>query len=156
MSMISIHKILHPTDFSNNAVHAQKYACAFARHFGAELHLVHVVPDLAMLTLPPTDSYLPEGYYENAKKQAGERLAQLPGKELAGELRITRQSLEGSAFLEIIRYARDNNIDLIIMGTHGYSGLTHLLMGSVAEKVVRKAPCPVLTVHPENHKFVIP
>ena len=154
--MISIDKILHPTDFSANSNHALKYACAFAAHFGAELHLLHVVPDLALITLPPTDGFLPDEYYQNAKKHADEELAKLPVREMAGKSRLVKQTLEGSAFLEIIRYAKENHIDLIVMGTHGYSGLTHLVMGSVAEKVVRRSPCPVLTVHPENHEFVIP
>ena len=154
--MISIDKILHPTDFSANSNHALKYACAFASHFGAELHLLHVVPDLALITLPPTDGFLPDEYYQNAKKHADEELAKIPVGEMAGKVRLVKQTLEGSAFLEIIRYAKENNIDLIVMGTHGYSGLTHLVMGSVAEKVVRRSPCPVLTVHPENHEFVIP
>ena len=154
--MISIEKILHPTDFSVNSNHALKYACAFATHFGAELHLLHVVADLAMITLPPMEGFLPEGYYENARKHANDELAKLPTKAMAGKNRIVRQILEGSPFLEIMSYAKDNKIDLIIMGTHGYSGLTHLVMGSIAEKVVRSSPCPVLTVHPENHEFVIP
>ena len=154
--MISIEKILHPTDFSVNSNHALKYACAFAAHFGAELHLLHVVADLAMITLPPMEGFLPEGYYENARKHANEELAKLRTKAMTGKNRIVRQILEGSPFLEIMSYAKDNKIDLIIMGTHGYSGLTHLVMGSIAEKVVRSSPCPVLTVHPENHEFVIP
>ena len=59
-------------------------------------------------------------------------------------------------FVEIIRYAKENAIDMIVMGTHGYSGVKHLILGSVAENVVRKAPCPVLTIRPENHQFVMP
>ncbi|MBF8270336.1 MAG: universal stress protein [Gammaproteobacteria bacterium] len=154
--MISIEKILHPTDFSANSNHALKYACAFATHFGAELHLLNVVVDLSLVTLPPIDGYLPEGYYQNARNHANEELAKMPTREMAGNIRIVRQVLDGSAFVEIINYAKNNDIDLIVMGTHGYSGLTHLVMGSIAEKVVRRSPCPVLTVHPENHEFVIP
>jgi nucleotide-binding universal stress UspA family protein len=154
--MIRIKKILHPTDFSVNSNHALKYACAFAAHFDAELHLLHVVPDLTLITLPPADGYLPEGYYQHARKRADEELAKLPAQGMADGVTVVRQSLEGSAFLEITRYAKENSIDLIILGTHGYSGLTHVLMGSIAEKIVRKAPCPVLTVHPEEHEFVTP
>ena len=154
--MIHINKILHPTDFSANSNHALKYACAFANHFGAELHVVHVVADLALITLPPVDGYLPEGYYQDAKKRAEEELAKIPDRELIGNATVIKKTLDGSAFLEIIRYAHDNEIDIIVMGTHGYSGLTHMLMGSIAEKVVRKSPCPVLTVHPEEHEFVMP
>ena len=69
---------------------------------------------------------------------------------------VVRATAQGTPFLEIIRYAKEKDIDMIVMGTHGRSGLVHMLMGSVAEKVVRKAPCPVLTVRPEGHKFVMP
>ena len=62
----------------------------------------------------------------------------------------------GTPFLEVIRYAKDHDIDLVIVGTHGRTGLVHVLMGSVAEKIVRKAPCPVLAVRPEGHQFVMP
>ena len=154
--MIRIDKILHPTDFSANSNHALKYACALASHFGAELHLVHVMADLALITLPPVDGYLPEGYYQDARKRADEELAKMPDRKVAGETVIIKKTLEGAAFPEIIRYASDNDIDLIVMGTHGYSGLTHMVMGSIAEKVVRRSPCPVLTVQPENHEFVMP
>ena len=62
----------------------------------------------------------------------------------------------GVPFLEIIRYAKELEIDLIVLGTHGRTGLAHVLLGSVAERVVRKSPCPVLTVHPKGHQFVMP
>ena len=62
----------------------------------------------------------------------------------------------GAPFLEIIRYAKENDVDLIVLGTHGRSGLAHVLLGSVAERVVRKSPCPVLTVRHPEHEFVMP
>lgn len=154
--MIRIEKILHPTDFSKNSNHALKYACAFASHFGAELHIIHVIADLTTLTLPPVDGYLPEGYYADARKHSDEELAKLPGDESTGKSLLVKKTLEGSPFSEIVQYAHDNKVNLIIMGTHGYSGLNHMIMGSVAERVVRKSPCPVLTVHPEDHEFIMP
>jgi nucleotide-binding universal stress UspA family protein len=69
---------------------------------------------------------------------------------------ITRAVRVGAAFMEIIEYAQSQQIDLIVIGTHGRSGFAHILMGSVAERVVRKAPCPVLSVKPEGHQFVSP
>ena len=69
---------------------------------------------------------------------------------------IVRVCRQGTPFLEIVRYAKDREIDLIVLGTHGRGGLAHVLLGSVAERVVRKSPCPVLTVRPTEHQFVMP
>ena len=70
--------------------------------------------------------------------------------------RIVRSMEDGVPFLEIVRYAKEHEIDLIVLATHGRSALAQVLLGSVAERVVRKAPCPVLTVRPEGHQFVMP
>jgi nucleotide-binding universal stress UspA family protein len=83
-------------------------------------------------------------------------LAKRPGDALPGDYTVLRNVRHGSPFLEIIRYAKELDIDLIVMGTHGRTGLAHVLLGSVAEKVVRKAPCPVLTVRHGEHKFEMP
>jgi universal stress protein A len=85
-------------------------------------------------------------------------------KSLAGVLdpqwsagrKVIQAVLEGSPIVEIVRYARKQDIDLIVLSTHGRSGLDHVIMGSVAENVVRTAPCPVLTVRPTGHQFVMP
>lgn len=85
-------------------------------------------------------------------------------KSLAGVLdpkweagrKVVKAMVEGSPKVEIIGYARKHNIDLIVIATHGRTGLAHVLMGSVAESIVRTAPCPVLTVRPEGHQFVMP
>ena len=73
-----------------------------------------------------------------------------------GHLKVHPEVLEGAPFAEIVRYAREKDVDLIVMGTHGHTGLAHVLVGSVTEKVVRKAPCPVLTVRHPEHEFVHP
>jgi len=70
--------------------------------------------------------------------------------------RVTIATRQGSPFLQIITYVKEHDIDMIVMGTHGRSGLPHVLIGSVAERVVRKAPCPVLTIRPSEHQFVMP
>lgn len=148
-------RILHATDFSQNSNQALRYACDFARTFNAELHLVHVFQD-ASLTYPPITGYAPPDYYQQMVDSAGSELDKLPGETCNFEGPLVRHILEGVPFVEIIRYARKNTIDMIIMGTHGRSGLSNLLIGSVAENVVRKAPCPVLTVHPDEHQFSMP
>jgi nucleotide-binding universal stress UspA family protein len=154
--MIQLKRILLPTDFSDFSAQATKYACAFAAQFGAQLHLLHVLeihrsptPDFAMgLALPSRATEV----VEDAKRALDSVLD--PAWETGRE--VVKATADGPPFLEIIRYARDHDIDLIVMGTHGRSGLVHVLMGSVAERVARKAPCPVLTVRPEGHQFVMP
>lgn len=154
--MINLKRILHPTDFSENSSKALEYAAAFASHFDAEVHLLHVMADPILTMSTSFAGYLPEGYFVEMRKDAEKRLADMAAEEPLQSIRSVQKVVDGSAFSEIIRFARDNTIDMIILGTHGHSGLMHLLMGSVAENVVRKASCPVLTVHPDDHQFVMP
>lgn len=148
---ISVRRILFPTDFSEPARQAQKYAAALAEKFGAELHAMNVVPEII---LPATDSYtvwtLPEGGMK-AQLDAAEALLKT---EVGLPTTVIRHVTVGFPVEEIMKYAGEHDIDLIVVGTHGHTGLSHLLLGSVAEKLVRLATCPVLTVHPKGHQFV--
>jgi nucleotide-binding universal stress UspA family protein len=123
----------------------------------AELHLLHVFEQYTGSTYIPGIP-LPESHSETEqlKQQVAEYLAKLLDADWVAGHRVVRATREGHPFVEIIRYARGQSIDMIVMSTHGRSGLAHLLMGSVAEKVVRKSPCPVLTVRPDEHQFVMP
>ncbi len=152
--MIKLKHILHPTDFSDNSSLALKYACSLAKQFEAELHLINVVQNTTF-GVPPVPG-VPADFYQQQTQYADLELASFPDKVVKFDGSLTRELCEGVPFVEIIRYAKEKEIDMIVMGTHGYSGLQHLIMGSVAENVVRKAPCPVLTVHPEDFKFVMP
>jgi nucleotide-binding universal stress UspA family protein len=155
--MIDLHRILVPTDFSKHSQNALTYAVAFAEKFGAELYLLHIVQDLAVFlpdavtagppVLPPTEQLT------SAVASALERIIKDNHLE---HLNIKPEVREGTPFYEIVRFAKEMNIDLIVMGTHGRAGLAHVLLGSVTEKVVRKAPCPVLTVRDPEHEFVHP
>jgi nucleotide-binding universal stress UspA family protein len=134
-----------------------RYAAALAEAFSAELTLLHVVaPVVAAL---PGETSLPDTMQTDIDELAEacrERLEQTVGKLATNGRPVQHKILSGVPFVEIIRYARDAETDLIIMGTHGRTGLGHLLIGSVAERVVRKAPCPVLTVKHPEHEFVMP
>ncbi len=155
--MISLKKILLPTDFSEYSEAARDYACSFVEKFGAELHLLHVLQDLVAMAPEPGMSFPPPGdYVQELEAAARQALEKRPGDALSSEYTVVRDIRHGSPFLEIIRYASENDIDLIVMGTHGRSGLAHVLLGSVAEKVVRRSPCPVLTVRSPEHKFEMP
>ncbi len=156
--MITLNKILVPTDFSDFSKPAMTYACAIAARFDAELHLLHVVPDPAML-IPEAAAFSVEAMQsqtEQLSKDAAVALEKLPCDGWENGRPVVRAVRVGTAFLEIIDYAKKEDIDLLVIGTHGRSGLMHVLMGSVAERIVRKAPCPVLTVKPEGHQFVMP
>ena len=154
---VRVQRILCPVDFSDSSDHAMRYASALAETFGAELTLLHVVaPVMAAL---PGETSLPDTLQTDIDEIAlacRERLEQTVGKLAASGLTVQHKVLNGVPFIEIIRYARDAETDLIVMGTHGRTGLGHLLIGSVAERVVRKSPCPVLTVKHPEHEFVMP
>ena len=156
--MMKLKKILFPTDFSDMSRHSLKYVLAFAEKFDAEVHVLHVVDEAYQYWMALGPNSLPVGpppeeIVAGAKKEL-DKLAGEEFKTLKGGV-VTEVSL-GRPFVEIVRYAREKSIDLIILGTHGRSGLAQALLGSVAEKVVRKAPCPVLTVRDGAHEFVNP
>lgn len=138
--MLPIHTILHPTDFSRYSDSAFRVACMVARDCGARLVVVHVVP-------PPVFVYgegvmLPDP--EAFKAPARQQLSQLAAQD--ARISVEHRLMEGDPGAEIARAASDLHADLIVIGTHGRTGLGRLLMGSVAEQVMRKAPCPVLSV----------
>ncbi len=150
--MISLNKILWPTDFSDNSKTSQMYAYELAKQFSSELHIIHVIVDPAYFVSPMGVGYISEGYQEDVRKRSDKELAaQLSD---ADGLNIVRETIDGAAAEGITQYAKDNDISMIVMGTHGYSGLSRLLLGSVAEKVVRSASCPVLTVHSDDNQFI--
>ncbi len=155
--MIALKRILVPTDFSDCSKHAQRYACAFADQFDAELHLVHVLQEVIWFA-PEMGSATPSlgNYQQELRDSAEQSLVKVLDPEWAAEKSVVRSIREGTPFVEIIRYAKEHDIDLIVMATHGRTGLSHILLGSVAERVVRKAPCPVLTVRHPEHEFVMP
>ncbi len=155
--MIAIRRILCPVDFSVSSNHAVNYAAAFASAYHAELHLIHVIH-------PPAYGVGADGINIDVTAQVTEYIENTCRErvhELAETVRQTHPAVQeqvvaGVPFLEIIRAARAIQADLIVMGTHGRTGIAHALIGSVAEKVVRKAPCPVLTVKHPEHDFVMP
>lgn len=153
--MIRLKKILCPTDFSEHSRSSLLYACELATKFQAELHLLHILQDLVTIVPEAGMSFVPPGdYMEQMQISATQALEKVPGEGFSGA--TVRAVRTGAPFVEIVRYAREQQIDLIVISTHGRSGLAHVLLGSVAEKVVRKAPCPVLTIRPEGHQFAAP
>jgi universal stress protein A len=158
MTMLALKNILVATDFSSSSQTALIYGRALARQFGGRLHVLHAVE------LPVSDGTGAIGYegltpelrtaLEDAERG---RLDDLVSADDRATLQATTaiRTLETPA-LAIGEYARREAIDLIVIGTHGRHGLTRLVMGSVAEQVVRTAPCPVLTVRDPEREFVTP
>ena len=140
--MFPITKILYPTDFSEPSRPAFDVACSLARDYGAELLVCHVAAPAVMLA---GEGVVLETLAEEVEQVAA-RLGQV--KSDHPQVRLTHVLLRGDPAGEILRLAGDAKPDLIVMGTHGRSGLGRLLMGSVTEAVMRKAPCPVVTVKP--------
>lgn len=153
-SMIRLKNILLPTDFSEPSLAATQYARELSERFGARLHLLHVIED-PVVYLPMFESY-PLPSREEFEIYAETRLENWIPPDDAGDVGIECRWVHGKPFVEILRDAGEHDIDLIVIGTHGRGLTAHLLLGSVAEKVVRKALCPVLTVRPEGHQFVHP
>lgn len=150
---IQLQNICVPVDFSDTSAAALNYAKALAEAFGAKLHLLHVLVNW----FPDGDFPVSPQVYVELEKSARTQLAnQLTPEETKKYTARTELVSGSSEFVEIVRYARNQKIDLIVMGTHGRGAIAHMLMGSVAEKVVRKAPCPVLTVRHPEHEFVMP
>jgi len=154
--MVTINSILHPTDFSELSLHALKYAKFLAGELSAKLHCLYVVDDSYQYWFAGEAAALPVGPpIEELVKMGISQLDAFLAKNLSG-IECVKAVRSGRPFVEIINYARKESIGLIVLGTHGRTGLKHMLMGSVAEKVVRKSPCPVLTVHPPGHNFEMP
>ncbi len=155
--MIDLKRILVPTDFSKSSENALTYALAFAEKFGAAVDLLHVVQDLALFipeaVLVTPQPAPPVEQFVTAARTALERVIQALNRP---DLAVRPEVAEGTTYEAIVSFARERGVDLIIMGTHGHTGLAHVLLGSVAERVVRRAPCPVLTVRHPEHEFVHP
>ncbi len=140
-------RILVPTDFSDASTRALEYAKSLASVYGASLDLLSVVPEPFVLPDPSTFYVpLPSAYIEGLRKDAETHLQAALSPAERARFNARSAVLFGRPFGEILDYATREGIDLIVMGTHGYGALAHAVLGSVAERVVRSAPCPVLTV----------
>lgn len=147
-------KLLVPYDFSEPSEKALRYAMAFAEQFDARLYLVHVVQPVYLPVelgqMPLVSAEFERDRYDRLTKELEERAAHCRNVGIKPEVHV----ISGAPWREIVEIARSREIDLIILATHGHTGLKHALLGSVAERVVRHAPCPVLVVREHEHEFV--
>jgi nucleotide-binding universal stress UspA family protein len=155
--MIKIANVLVATDFGPASDNALNYAREFARTFGARLHVLHVVENATMYAGPEAvgvDFARVQADLEAGARNALNRLVTDEDRQDLNAVILIRSG--SSPTFEIVDYAKHAGVDIIIVGTHGRGVMGHLLMGSVAEKVVRLAPCPVLTVRHPEHEFIQP
>jgi len=156
--MIALKKILVATDFSQPSEAALAYGRELARTFGASLTVLHVVDNILTRAYGADGMVLADqGMQQEIEKSAQHQVDALlfdEDRQTLGAVGLVLTSNSPSA--AIVFYARDAAIDLIVIGTHGRGAIAQLLMGSVAERVVRLAPCPVLTVRNPEHEFVLP
>jgi len=147
--MIALKNVLVATDFSDCSQAAVTQARALAEAFGASVHLLHVVTEPLheiWACYAPGADFL--SLVEKLQADARKRLALLASRDELTSGRVVLAAAWGDPGDEVLKYARALNVDLIVCGTHGRRGWDHLVLGSVAERVVRTAPCPVATVHP--------
>jgi nucleotide-binding universal stress UspA family protein len=151
--MLEIKHILAPTDFSHHAEGALRFACGLAERFGATLHLLHVLPEVVVPVGPDPSliSSFPPEYYTESEERSREALSHAIDKAW-GDVKAVELAVRwGDAVDGVVGYATDQKIDLIVIATHGRSGLSHVLLGSVAERILREAPCPVLTIRNRDY-----
>jgi len=155
--MIKIANVLVATDFGPASEKAAAYGREFARTFGAKLHVLHVVENPMVYAGPDAVGVDFTRFQADLEAAAQKSLDRVVTEEDRRELKAVGviRTGTGPAF-EIAGYAKQTGIDIIIIGTHGRGLISHLLMGSVAEKLVRLAPCPVLTVRHPEHEFILP
>jgi len=158
-------RILAPTDFSNFSGFALEWAAYFAQCMKADLVFLHVIPEeegkiVEEVIGEGAVAQIPKGIRENVVKDRQKKLKDqydmVVPRDIKSVLRVEEITRIGVPFLEIINVAKEKEVDLIVMGTHGRTGLAHVLIGSVAEKVVHHAHCPVLTVKHPQYKFIAP
>ena len=147
---MEIKKIICATDFSEGSFSSLPYAVDFAKRYGAKLYLIHVIYDV----VKTSGWYVPhvslDEMYKDMKKDALGQLEKYFVDEMRGFKDVEHVVLTGIPYQEISRFAEEEKVDLIVIGTHGKTGLDRMLFGSTAEQVVRHAPCPVITVRPKH------
>jgi nucleotide-binding universal stress UspA family protein len=152
--VIKLKKVLVPTDFSDSARHAFSYGVSFAREYGAELVLLHVVENLTVGYASDLFPVPMAEVFQEISGYAKTELAKLAAEARQKGVAVSEVVAQGKPSAEIIRHAAENGVDMIVLGTHGKGMLDQALFGSTTERVVRRAPCPVLTVRMAGHEFV--
>ena len=153
---MQINTILFPTDFSQGARAAMDHAISLARDYNARLILLYVIQDISIAEWYIPSSLSVADLVDDMQKSAWKEMDKWAEEVSTKVKNVEKMVVRGVPFAEIIKTARDKNADMIVIGTHGRTGIDHMLFGSTAEKVVRKAACPVLTVRIAGKQFTMP
>lgn len=153
---MQVKTILFPTDFSQGARAAMDYAISLAQDYEAKLVLLYVIQDISIAEWYIPSSISVTDLVEDMQKSAWKEMEKWNAEVAAKVKDVEQMVIRGVPFVEIIKAAKNKNADMIVIGTHGRTGIDHMLFGSTAEKVVRKAPCPVLTVRIAGKDFTMP
>ncbi len=153
---MQIKTILFPTDFSQGARAAMDHAISLAKDYQAKLILLYVIQDISIAEWYIPSSLSVTDLVEDMQKSAWREMDKWSTEVSQSVKDVEKMVVRGVPFVEIIKTSKEKNADLIVIGTHGRTGIDHMLFGSTAEKVVRKAACPVLTVRIAGKDFKMP
>lgn len=153
--MFKIKNILLPTDLSTTSLSAADYAIELANQYKAKIHLLHVLektpPILVIRSLDLSQEKIIKSFEEEGRKSLENAVKKIK-KGTNTEVEIEPVLRKGNDYEEIVKYSKEKKVDLIVIATHGRTGLLHTLLGSVAEKVIRYAKCPVLVITPQKRR----
>jgi nucleotide-binding universal stress UspA family protein len=149
---MKIDRILFPTDFSEGSLHALPYAVDLSKHYDAKLYIINVLYDISRAAGLHVPHISTDELYSGLNEWAANELDKFCLEEIGRLPNIEKKILKGIPYEEIINFAEQEKIDMIVIGTYGRSGLDRFIFGSTAERVVRKAPCPVVTVRLPEHR----
>lgn len=149
---MKVERILFPTDFSEGSQQALHYAVDFARHYNAKLYILHVVYDIKKATGLYVPHISSDELFKEMNEWAMKEIGNCCIEEIRGLSDVEKKVVKGVPWEEIIHFAENENIDIIVMGTYGRIGVERLIFGNTAERVVRRAPCPVMTVKVPVHR----
>ena len=149
---MKIEQILFPTDFSEGSYHALPYAVDFSKHYNAKLYILHIIHDFTKATYSHIFHMYSDKILDDITAWARNEIDKCCNEQIRELSNVEIFILKGIPYEEIVKFADNKKIDIIVMGTYGRIGLDKLMFGSTAERVVRKAPCPVLTVRQPEHQ----
>ena len=149
---MKVERILFPTDFSEGSTLALHYAVDLTRHYNAKLYILHVVYDVTKAIGMHVPHMSTDEVFSELNEWAMNEIGTCCIEEIRGLPNVEKKVVKGVPYEEILKFAEEEKIDLLVMGTYGRVGIQRFIFGNTAERVVRRAPCPVMTVRVPEHR----